>query len=383
MRKTSMWRLVAALFALVLVAAACGDSDGGDADSAADTETETEVTLAQSDESLLDTVQARGTVNCGIPTSAVAFATQDANGNWVGFDVDYCKAVAAAVLGDADLVTYVPLTAAERFTAIQVGDADLLMRTTTWTQGRDASGDQAMDFGPTTYFDGQQLMGRSSDGFSNSSTVADIGGTSVCTNAGTTTEKNVSDAAKSAGVEFTLITVEDFPAAMEGFIAGTCDIVTTDGSGLVGEAATQEANADGDWVIFPPAPISKEPLGPVYPQNDSKWGDVINWVVFASIIADEQGITAANAQAMFDEQDALFQAGGEGLNAEVYRLLGGDGELQTALGLDPSAFLWSISAVGNYDEIYTRNLVPVGLTRTGSANARWTEGGLVYAPPAR
>jgi general L-amino acid transport system substrate-binding protein len=383
MRKTKTMRLLAALFALVLVAAACGDSDGGDAGDADGTETETEVTLAQSGESLLDVVIARGTVNCGVPTSAVAFATQDANGNWVGFDIDYCRAVAAAVLGDADAVTYVPLTAAERFTAIQVGDADLLMRTTTWTQGRDASGDQAMDFGPTTYFDGQQLMGRQSDGFSNASTVADIGGASVCTNAGTTTEKNVTDAAASAGVEFNLITVEDFPAAMEGFIAGTCDIVTTDGSGLVGEAATQEANADGDWVIFPPAPISKEPLGPVYPQNDSKWGDVINWVVFASIIADEQGITAANAQAMFDEQDALFQDGGEGLNAEVYRLLGGDGELQTALGLDPSAFLRSIEQVGNYDEIYTRNLVPVGLTRTGSANARWTEGGLMYAPPAR
>lgn len=404
MKNTKLFRLLAVLFAITLVAAACGSDtadDAGDAgtddagsedagsddagsdDAGTDDAGSGDETVEATQGGVLATVQARGEVNCGIPTSAVAFAQQDANGVWQGFDVDYCHAVAAAVFGDKDAVNFVPLTAAERFTAVQTGEVDLLMRTTTWTQGRDASGDQAMDFGPTTFFDGQQLAGRRSDGFTEDSTLADVDGTRVCTNAGTTTEKNISDGVAASGGSFELVAAADIPTAVEAFIAGQCDIFTSDGSAVAGEAATNEANADGDWVVFPATPISKEPLGPVYPQNDSEWGDIINWVVFATIIADEKGVTSASVADDLAAQEAAAAAGGEGLDAELLRLLGGEGELQGALSLDADAFFNVISQVGNYDEIYNRHIPAIGLKREGSANARWTEGGLIYAPPAR
>ena len=183
-----MWRLLATLFAVALAASACGGSDSSDDSSASDASSdaeETEVTLAASGESLLDTIQSRGTVNCGVSGSAVAFSELQADGSMAGFDADYCRVVAAAILGDANKVNFVSLTAAERFTAVQTGDVDLLMRNTTWTQSRDS--EVGMDFGPTTYYDGQQLMGRASDGFSGSSQVSDVGGSVICTSAGTTT----------------------------------------------------------------------------------------------------------------------------------------------------------------------------------------------------
>ena len=229
-----------------------------------------------------------------------------------------------------------------------------------------------MDFAPTTFFDGQQVMGRRDKGFSEESTLADVDGAILCTNAGTTTEKNISEGAALAGATITLETVEAFPEAMEKFQAGTCDLVTTDGSGLVGNKATQDT-AD-EWVIFPRAPISKEPLGPVYRQNDSQWGDIINWTVYATVIADENGVTSANAA------DALASAD---TSPEILRLFGGEGELQTKMGLSADAFLQVITQVGNYDEIFTANLNPVGLFREGTFNARFNEGGMIYAPPAR
>ena len=369
MRKSTLWRLVAALFALVIVAAACGDSDS-DSDSADEgTATETTVELAQSDGSLLDEVKARGELNCGVSGAAVAFSVTQPDGSQTGFDADYCRVVAAAILGDANAVNFVPLTAAERFTAVQTGTVDLLMRNTTWTQSRDS--EVGMDFGPTTYYDGQQLMARAGDGFSGASGVADIGGAVVCTNAGTTTEKNIADAAQAAGVDITLNTFEDFDIVTDNFISGACDIITTDGSGLVGRKAEQQPG-DQEWVIFPATPISKEPLGPTYGQNDSAFADAVNWAVYATIIADENGVTSAIVD------DALANG-----TAEIIRLLGGEGELQSGMGLPADAFYQVISQVGNYDEIYSRHLNPVGLSRDGSANARWTEGGLIYAPPAR
>ena len=190
----------------------------------------------------------------------------------------------------------------------------------------------------------------------------------MCTNAGTTTEKNITEGAAIAGATITLETVETFPEAMEKFISGSCDLTTTDGSGLVGNKATQDTN--DEWVIFPRAPISKEPLGPVYRQNDSQWGDIVNWTVYATIIADENGVTSANA----DQNDE---------RPEISRLFGGDGELQSKMGLSPDAFFQVITQVGNYDEIFTRNLNPVGLFREGTFNAPFNEGGMIFAPPAR
>ena len=373
-RRTAL-RIGGALLALGLFAAACGsdDTDGaGEAEPSVTTdaaETDTTVELTQADD-LLSTIMSRGSLNCGVSGSAVAFSETQPDGSTIGFDADYCRAVAAAIFGDADAVNFVPLTAAERFTAVESGEIDLLVRNTTWTQSRDT--DLVLDFGPTTYYDGQQVMARAISGFSGASSVAELDGATVCTDAGTTTEKNIADAADAAGIEINLQTFEDFDIVTENFISGACDAVTTDGSALVGRKVKQES--DQEWVIFPPAPISKEPLGPVYAQNQSNFGDVVNWTVYAMIIADEKGITSENIDSMLS---------GGNLDAEAVRLLGGEGELQTKMGLTADAFYNVIVQVGNYDEVYSRNLGPVGLSRDGSANARWTAGGLIYAPPAR
>jgi general L-amino acid transport system substrate-binding protein len=385
-KKQRLWRALALLFAVTLIAASCGDDEDDaevtaepteaaapdpDATEPAETTTTVEDVVDDTqDGDLLDTVLARGDLNCGVSGSAVAFSETQPDGSQTGFDADYCRAVAAAIFGDAGAVVFHSLTAAERFTAVQTGTVDVLMRNTTWTQGRDT--EVGMDFGPTTYYDGQQLMARAGDGFTGSSQVSDIGGAVVCTNAGTTTEQNIADAAAAAGVQMTLNTFEDFDIVTTNFVQGACDIITTDGSALVGRKANQQPDGE-EWVIFPPTPISKEPLGPTYGQNESRFADVVNWTVYATIIADEKGVNSANVDDMAASPP----------DAEVGRLLGGEGELQSAMGLGPDAFLQVIKQVGNYDEIYSRHLNPVGLTREGSANAGWLDGGLIYAPPAR
>lgn len=353
------WRRpIAVLAALGLVLGAC--SSDGDGDSSGGEQTNR----------ILDDVLARGTLNCGVSGAAVAFSFTQADGSMAGIDADYCRAVAAAIFGDATKVEFVSLTAAERFTAVQTGAVDVLMRNTTWTQSRDS--EVGMDFGPTTYYDGQQLMGRASDGYTAASQVTEVDGAVVCTNAGTTTETNIAELAAELGINITLTTFEDYDQVTDAFISGVCDVITTDGSGLVGRKAAQEP-AGETWVIFPATPISKEPLGPVYPQNDSQWADIINWVVFATLIADENGVSSAQADA----------AKSGNFGAEMVRLMGGEGELQTKMGLPADAFYSVISQVGNYQEIWDRNLTPVGLVREGSANALWTNGGLMYPPPAR
>ena len=383
-KKSPVWRVLAVLCAVTLFAAACGEDVADDGTAAAPEEaTDPETTAAPAetttlpdiiddtqDGDLLDTVLDRGELHCGVSGAAVAFSETQPDGSQTGFDADYCRAVAAALFGDAEAVVFTPLTAAERFTAVQTGAIDVLMRNTTWTQSRDT--EVGMDFGPTTYYDGQQLMARASDGFTNASQVSDIGGAVVCTNAGTTTEQNIADAAAAAGVDIVLNTFEDFDIVTTNFIDEACDVITTDGSALVGRKANQQP-ADQEWVIFPATPISKEPLGPTYGQNESRFADVVNWTVYAMIIADEKGISQSNVDAMAAEPP----------DAETARLLGGEGELQTDMGLAPDAFLQVIKQVGNYNDVYDRHLVPVGLTREGSSNAGWLDGGLIYAPPAR
>ena len=378
MQKHLLLRLLAVLLGFTLVASACGDDDsdsGEAADSSSDSSDDSsddseDVVEATQDGDLLAAVQARGELNCGVSGAGVGFSVTQPDGSQVGFDADYCRATAAAILGDADAVNFVPLTAAERFTAVQTGQVDVLFRNTTWTQSRDT--DVGMDFGPTTYFDGQQLMGRAGDGFSGASGVADIDGAVVCTNAGTTTEKNIADAADAEGISIDLQTFEDFNQVTDAFINGACDIITTDGSALVGRKAEQQP-ADQEWAIFPATPISKEPLGPTYGQNDSAFADAVNWTVYATMIADENGINQANVDGAVANPPT----------AEIGRLLGGEGELQSAMGLSADAFYQVISQVGNYSDIFDRHLTPLGITREGSANAQWTDGGLIYAPPAR
>ena len=363
-------RLSVLLIALALVAAACGDDDAETTVTTAGGTTETTAAdVGGADGGILAAVQARGVLRCGVSGSATAFSEQQPDGSATGFDADYCRYVAAAVLGDSGAVEFTFLTAAERFTAVQTGAVDVLIRNTTWTQSRDS--DVGMDFAPTTYYDGQQVMAKGADGFSGTSAITDLEGAVVCTNAGTTTEKNITEVTGALGVNITLNTFEDFNQVMDQFLSGACDAVTTDGSGLVGRKATQQPDGE-EWFIFPPAPISKEPLGPVTAQNDSQWLDIVKWSVFSSIIFDEKGVTSANAAGMVDSEDG-----------EIVRLTGGDGELQTAMGLPADAFLNAVMQVGNYDEIFSRNLNPVGISRAGSFNASYLDGGLIYAPPAR
>ena len=376
-------RGVALLCGLVLmVGASCAGEEGTTttqastaASEAATTTEPEEVVIVPTQGGTLAEVQARGSLRCGVSTSAIGFAEPQEDGSYKGFDADFCRAVAAAVFGDADAVEFVGLTSAERFAALGSGDVDVLFRTTTWTQSRDT--EIGNDFGPTTFYDGQQVMGKAEFGFNDLSTLADVDGARVCANAGTTTEKNITEGARVLGAEIELVTVEGTPEAMELFREGSCDVMTADGSRLFGERFAAIGNGeitDGEWIIFPATPISKEPLGPVYRQNDSQWADVINWLVYALIIADEKGITSANIDEMVANP----------IDPEAGRLLGvGEDELQTKMGLPADAFAHAIRQVGNYDEIYMRNLGPLGFAREGSANARWTEGGLVYAPPAR
>ena len=361
-------RLLAVVVA-VLAVAGCAPGDDVAAGTTAAAPQPVPVRQTQ-DVDLLETVRSRGILNCGVYGAAVAFSETQPDGSTTGFDADYCRALAITMLGDADAVNFVPLTSAERFLALHTGVIDVLVRNTTWTQSRDT--DLSFDFAPVTFYDGQQLMGRASDGFTPESTVAEVAGAIVCATAGTTTEKNMADAAEAAGITISLQTFEDLDIITQNFTAGACDVMTTDGSGLVGRRARQQG--DQEWVIFPAQPFSKEPLAPLYPPNQSAFGDIVNWTIYATIIFDEKGITSANV-------DDLVASGQ--LDAEAVRLLGGEGELQSAMGLQPDAFYQVVSQIGNYDEIYTRHLEPVGLRRAGTPNARWSEGGLIYAPPAR
>ena len=325
-------------------------------------------------EGALAEVRARGALRCGVATGAIGFAVPQADGTYTGLDADLCRAVAAAALGDAGAVDFVTVEA-DRFIILASGGVDVIFRNTTWSQTRDL--ELGADFGPVYFYDGQQMLGRAEVGFTEASTAADIDGARVCTNAGTTTEKNMVEAARAAGADIELVTGESLTEALELYKSGSCDIFTTDNSVLAGERFAAESSGEiqpGDWVIFPSVPFSKEPLAPAYRQNDSQWADIVNWTLFALIIADEKGITSQNIDDMAADPP----------DPEAARLLGvGEDELQTAMGLAPDAFAAAVRAVGNYGEIYARNLGALEFTREGTANARWTEGGLIYAPPAR
>jgi general L-amino acid transport system substrate-binding protein len=372
----SMLKRLAVLFAvLALVAAACSSDDSSDTTTttAAEGDSSGQETTDTGD-STLATVIARGKLICGVSGSAIGFSETDSEGNSTGFDADYCRVVAAAALGDANAVEFRDLTAAERFEALKNGEVDVLIRNSTWTQSRDA--DIGVQFASTTYYDGQQILASTTafPGLTVDSGIADIDGATVCVNAGTTTEKNITEGAAVNGATITLETYETTAETQDAYLAGTCDVYTTDGSGLFGFRSQQGqlGNADAEtWVIFPGAPISKEPLGPVTRQNDDAWFDVVNWSVFATFIADEQGVTSANVDDMMND------------TPELTRLFGGEGELQTAMGLQADAFLQVIKQMGNYGELFEKNLTtPLGLERSGP-NLQWFNGGLIYAPPAR
>ena len=314
----------------------------------------------------LDDVKARGKMNCGVTTGLVGFAAPDANGEWNGFDVSVCRAVAAAVLGDASAVEFVPTTGKTRFTALASGEIDMLARNTTWTFSRDV--DLKFTFVGVNYYDGQGFMVPKDLGVSSAK---DLDGATVCIQTGTTTELNLADFFRSNNISYEPVPIETNAEAQQQYLAGACDVYTTDASGLAATRATFEA--PGDHVLLPEI-ISKEPLGPLVRHGDNECGDVVRWSLNALISAEELGITSANISEM---------AGGTN-NPEINRILGTEGTLGEMLGLDADWAMKAIAVAGNYGEIFEKNIgesTPIGLAR--GLNAQWTDGGLIYSPPFR
>jgi general L-amino acid transport system substrate-binding protein len=320
--------------------------------------------LAKAD--TLGDVQKRGTLNCGVTTGLAGFAAPDDQGKWTGLDVDMCNAVAAAVLGDATKVKYVPTNAKERFTALQSGEIDLLARNTTWTFSRDT--DLGFDFVGTNYYDGQGFMVRKG---LNVKSALELNGASVCVQTGTTTELNLGDYFRANNMDLKPVVFEKNEEARQAYDEGRCDAYTTDASGLASERSVMAV--PGDHIILPEI-ISKEPLGPLVRHGDNRWGDVVRWTLNAMIIAEEFGVTQANV----DEQKASSQ------NPEVRRLLGVEGEMGKMTGLSNDWGYNIIKQVGNYGESFERNVglkTPLGLAR--GLNELWSKGGVLYAPPIR
>ena len=315
----------------------------------------------------LDDIKTRGTLNCGVSTGLVGFAAPDANGVWQGFDVAVCRAVAAAVLGDPSAVEFVPTTGKTRFTALASGEIDMLARNTTWTFTRDV--DLKFEFIGINYYDGQGFMVPRELGVSSAK---ELDGATVCIQTGTTTELNLADFFRANNMSYEPVPIETNAEAQQQYLAGACDVYTTDASGLAATRATFEA--PGDHVVLPEI-ISKEPLGPLVRHGDSDWGDIVRWTLNALIAAEELGITSANIDEM---------AGAPTGNPEINRLLGTEGTLGEMLGLDAKWAVNAIKASGNYGEIFEKNIgenTPIGLAR--GLNAQWTDGGLLYSPPFR
>ena len=313
----------------------------------------------------LEDVQKRGALSCGVSTGLPGFSIQDEKGNWTGLDVDTCRAVAAAVLGDASKVRFVPLTAKERFTALQSGEIDMLSRNTTWTHTRDTS--LGLNFAGVNYYDGQGFLVQKNLGVKSAK---ELDGASVCIQAGTTTELNLADYFREHGMEYKSVTYDTSDQTREGFEAARCDILTSDQSQLY---AIRSKLSDPNSAMVLPEVISKEPLGPVVRQGDDAWFNIVKWTLNAVINADEMGVTSANADAM-----------AAGTNPGIKRLLGTEGDAGAKLGLDASWALNAVKQVGNYGEMFDRNVGPkTPLAISRGLNALWSKGGILYAPPVR
>jgi general L-amino acid transport system substrate-binding protein len=316
----------------------------------------------------LRVVRARGRLNCGVNVGQVGFAYTDNRGRWRGFDTDFCRAMAAAVFGDPNAVRFVPLSAKERFTALQSGEVDVLWRNTSWTFSRDT--ENRLDFAGINYFDGQGFMVRRSLGLASAT---ELNGARVCVQSGSTTELNLADFFRAKGLKYVPVVVESEDQARGAYLREACDAYTADISELA--AARTVLDNPTAHVILPEV-ISKEPLGPVVRQGDSQWADVTRWTLFATLLAEEFGVTSDNVDKM--------RAGSS--NPEVRRLLGAEGGYGRMLGLNDDWAYRAVKAVGNYGEIFDRNLgrgSPLKLSR--GLNAQWNANppGLMYAPPMR
>ncbi len=315
---------------------------------------------------LLETIKSRGKVVCGVHTSLAGFGYLDANGKNVGFDIDLCRAIAAALFNDPNAVEFVPITAAERGPALQTAEVDMVSRNMTWTSSRDA---QWGNFTWIMFYDGQGMMVRKDLG---ATKLEDLDGATVCVTTGTTTEQNLADAFRQRNLQFTAVTFEDTSAVYKAYEEGRCDAATSDKSQL---AAVRSGFAKPDDHIILDVTMSKEPLTPAVPAGDDKWFDTVKTVMWVLINAEELGVTSQNVDQMMSSD-----------NVEVKRMLGVEGSFgQEDLGLDPKFAANVIRAVGNYGEIYDRYMGPNGASFTldRGQNKLWKDGGMIYAPPLR
>jgi len=313
----------------------------------------------------LDDVKSRGVLRCVVSTGVPGFAYPDASGAWKGFDIDFCRATAAAVLGDASKIKAVTATGKTRFTKLNAGEGDVLWRNTTITFSRDVG--VKLRFHGVNYYDGQGFLVKKALGVKSAK---ELNGASICIQTGTTTELNLADYFHANGMKYEAVTIETNDEARQNYTSGRCDVYTTDASGL---AATRSTFSDPQNHIVLPEIISKEPLGPATRQGDDQWSDIVTWVLNATITAEEKGITQANVDKMKSSKDP-----------EVLRLLGVEGSQGKELGLSNDWAYNIIKSVGNYGEIFERNIgakTPIGLPR--GLNALWTKGGLQYSPPFR
>jgi general L-amino acid transport system substrate-binding protein len=316
--------------------------------------------------STLEAVKKKGFVQCGVNTGLPGFSVADDKGQWTGVDVDFCRAVAAAVLNDAKAVKYTPLTAKERLTALQSGEIDVLSRNTTWTASRDTA--LGVNFVGALYYDGQGFMVKKSLGIKNAK---ELDGASICILAGTTTELNAADFFRTNKMQYQPVVFDAADQTVKGFEANRCDALTSDQSQLYG---LRVKLADPASAVVLPNVISKEPLGPVVRQGDDQWFNVVKWTLFALLNAEEYGVTSAN----------IDQMAKTSTNPNVKRLLGVESKIGEGMGLDNAWAYQAIKQVGNYAEIFERNVgkqTPLGIER--GLNALWSEGGLHYAPPMR
>jgi general L-amino acid transport system substrate-binding protein len=317
----------------------------------------------------LDDVKAKGFIQCGVNVGLAGFSAPDDAGNWTGFDVDYCRAIAGAIFGDGTKVKFTPLSAKERFTALQSGEIDILSRNTTWTLNRDTA--LGLNFFGANYYDGQGFMINSKK-ITGVNSALQLSGASVCVQTGTTTELNLADYFKANKMEYNPVVFEKNEEVNAAYDSGRCDVLTTDQSGLY---ATRLALASpADHVVLPEI-ISKEPLGPAVRQGDDQWADIVKWVHYGLLTAEELGITQANVTEMMAST-----------NPEILRVLGkeADTKLGTDMGLDNDWLAKAIKVTGNYGEIFERNVgqgSPLKIAR--GLNALWSKGGLQYAPPIR
>ena len=314
-------------------------------------------------QSTLDAVKSKGFVQCGVNTGLAGFSQPDSQGVWKGIDVDLCRAVAAAVLGDAGKVRYTPLTAQQRFTALQSGEVDVLARNTTWTVTRDTS--LGLNFVGVNYYDGQGFMVHRR---LNVKSAKQLNGATVCVQPGTTTELNLSDYFRANRMSFKPVVIEKMEEVLNAYFAGRCDVYTTDHSGLIATRASRAPKPE-EHVILPEI-ISKEPLGPAVRHGDDRWFDVVKWSMFAMLEAEEMGLTSKN----IDQQASST-------NPTVQRFVGASGDIGKMLGIDNKWSFNIIKQVGNYGESFDANLKPLGFER--GLNRLWNQGGLMYAPPIR